>query len=63
MQGYIILGLIIAEFLVFIVEALAYLIAIRERRVLTTFLYVITANFLAWWQVVFNYKVAYMIFK
>lgn len=47
MQSYIIIGLIMAEVLVFIVEAFAYLIVIKERNALTTFLYVIVANFLS----------------
>jgi len=47
LQSYIIIGLISMEILIFIVEAFAYLIAVKERKALITFLYVITANFLS----------------
>jgi len=47
LQSYIILSLIFAEIRIFIVESFAYLVSVKERNSLITFLYVIVANFLS----------------
>ena len=45
--GYVILGLLIGEVFVFLVEIIAFLVTIHEQRPFRTFLYVLTANVLS----------------